>query len=320
MDEARAGILRESNKLLNKLHLHSVYFGEDAVYRIYLRTQVIHRLFENNPELDSSKLELFHVQYTASLLDLLKQIKKNNEQNAQILLDEIHLNQDLIRKMDDSVFTEQHFNQDKQKQTLKVNTSLRRLYQALSEDSGEFPFPKNIGSFSARFSKDFYHDVAPELLRELTDYDPATVYKNQYAMIQKKLLGTLCKYDFRSEFCYGLKAGNAIAEIFSIPDAGKHFLFYHPANLFVFCDLEAIPGLDASTPFSRQALLKQELQYANEKLESSLRLTKTYIPPEIKDLLAGHFRKISDVSFLQNMGNVDVQANILKTMLNTDSL
>ena len=57
-------ILRESTRLLNKLHLLSAFFEDEIVYKIYLRTQVIHRLYETNPELDINKLELFHVQFT----------------------------------------------------------------------------------------------------------------------------------------------------------------------------------------------------------------------------------------------------------------
>jgi hypothetical protein len=42
------------------------------------------------------------------------------------------------------------------------------------------------------------------------------------------------------------------------------------------------------------------------------------MPPEIKNLLTDNYKKISDINFLENISNVDVQANILKTMLNTD--
>ena len=42
------------------------------------------------------------------------------------------------------------------------------------------------------------------------------------------------------------------------------------------------------------------------------------MPVEIKTLLAEDYMKIEDIDFLQNLSNIDVQANILKTMLNTD--
>ena len=42
------------------------------------------------------------------------------------------------------------------------------------------------------------------------------------------------------------------------------------------------------------------------------------MPAEIKALLAENYKKIEDVNFLENITNFDVQANILKTMLNTN--
>ena len=88
--------------MLSKLQLLSVYFGEDTIYKIYLRSQVIHKLFENNPELDINKLELFHLQFTASLIELLRKIKKNNENNISILFDEIQVNKEMVEKLNDS--------------------------------------------------------------------------------------------------------------------------------------------------------------------------------------------------------------------------
>jgi hypothetical protein len=44
-------ILQESNKILSKLQLLSAFFEDEIIYKIYLRTQVIHRLYETNPEL-----------------------------------------------------------------------------------------------------------------------------------------------------------------------------------------------------------------------------------------------------------------------------
>jgi hypothetical protein len=68
-------IIRESTKLLNKLQLLSAFFEDEIVYKIYLRTQVIHRLYTKaNPELDINKLELFHLY--SSPLRLLTFLKK----------------------------------------------------------------------------------------------------------------------------------------------------------------------------------------------------------------------------------------------------
>src|SRR5476651_1312430 len=114
MDDNRKAILNESNRIISRLQLLSVFFGDDIIYRIYLRSQVIHQLFADNAELDINKLQLFHLQYTQSLIDLLVKIKKNNEKSILILLDEIQLNKDLIAKIQESVLTFEQFKADQQ--------------------------------------------------------------------------------------------------------------------------------------------------------------------------------------------------------------
>ncbi|SFE27637.1 hypothetical protein SAMN05518672_105134 [Chitinophaga sp. CF118] len=320
MDDNVAILLRDSNKIISKLQLLSVFFEEDVIYKIYLRTQVIHKLFENNPDLDINKLELFHLQYTSTIVELLKKIKASNERNISILLDEIHLNKELIDNIEDSVFTEKNFNLDKQRQALKVNLSLRKLYQILSDNTDEDPFSKNINAFSARFSADFYYDIPWALFEELTTYNPKEVYRNSHATIQRKLMGVLCKTDFKSEFICGLASSHLVLEIYKLLEEDKHFLFLPSRNVFLFCDLSKINGIDWSNTMSKKARLKQELMDKNDQLQSAANITKTTIPDEIKNLIKDYYDKIDDVNFLQNISNFDVQANILKSMLNTNSI
>lgn len=318
MDERRVYILKESRTEISRLQLLSVFFEQESVYKIYLRSQVIHQLFENNEDLDIDKLELFHVQFTSSVIELLRKIKKNNEKNVSLLYDEIHLNAELMERMSNTVFTDKNFNLDKQKQTLKINLSLRRLFQVLSELSTEFPFSKNINSFSSRYAKDFFYNISPDQLSQLIDYDPKEMYIDVNASIQKKLMGLLCKYDFKTEFFYGLKSGQLIIEVYKFIDADRHFLFFPSRNLFLFCDLNVLKGVDWSTNLSEKEKIIQELSYKNDKLESSAAALKSYIPKEIIDLLEENYLKISDINFLDHLNNFDVQANILKAMLKTD--
>jgi len=85
MDGHLQNIFNESKRIISKLQLLAAFFGDEILYKIYLRTEVIHQMFEQNPELDANNLELFHLQYTASLIELLRKIKKNNEKNVSLL-------------------------------------------------------------------------------------------------------------------------------------------------------------------------------------------------------------------------------------------
>lgn len=320
MDAHLQNIFNDSKRIINKLQLLAAFFEEDIIYKIYLRSQVIHQMFEQNQELDANNLELFHLQYTSSLIELLKKIKKNNEQNVSLLFDEIQLNKELADKLFSFFYTQKNYKDDQQKQSLKMNLSLRRLYQFLSDNNDEYPFSKNINSFSSRFSQDFYYEVSGELLNELTHYNPTDVYSNAYAIIQKKLLGLLCKYDFKTEFFCGLKAGNSVTEVYKFIDVERYFLFYPAKSLFLFCDFAKIANISFANQVSHKEKMIQELKDKNDQLQSSISVTKTYLPQEIKMLLAENYKKLTDISFLQNIGNIDAQANILKAMLNTDMI
>ncbi|WP_429049101.1 hypothetical protein [Chitinophaga sp. W3I9] len=300
------------------MQLLSTFFEEEIIYKIYLRSQVVHKLFETNPELDVNKLELFHLQYTATVIDLLRKIKASNERNVSILYDEIQINKDLIANINDSVFSEKNYQQDKQKQSLKINLSLRKLYQVLSDNSEDYPFSKNINAFSARFSQDFYFDISTEALNELIKFTPAEVYRNNSAIIQRKLMGLLCKMDFKTEFFCGLSAGNLILEVYRFLNMDRYFLFFPAKNLFLFCDLSKITDVDWSNTLSKKTRIIQELTDKNDNLMSRANVLKTVIPDNVHALLKEYYEKISDVDFLQQIGRFDVQTNILKTMLNTN--
>jgi hypothetical protein len=318
MDENRLNILNQSNRMLSKLQLLSVFFGDDVIYKIYLRSQVIHKLFEANPELDVNKLDLFHLQFTQSLIDLLRKIKKNNESNISLVFDEIQINKELIDKLNDPFYTEANFNLEKQRQALKVNLSLRKLFQVLSDNLTDNPLSKNINAFSSRFAADFFYTITPELLDELTAYIDKDVYTDEYATIQRKLMGVLCKYDFKTEFYCGLKSGNQIIEVYKFINADRYFLYSPSDSLFVFLDVAKIANIDFSNNLSKKEKLMHELKDKNDKLEGNAAAMKSFMPPEIKNLLADDYKKISDINFLENISNIDVQANILKSMLNTD--
>jgi hypothetical protein len=318
MDERHANILKQSRAEISRLQLLSAFFEEEAVYKIYLRSQVIHQLFENNADLDIDKLELFHVQFTASLIELLKKIKKSNEKNVSLIYDEIHLNKELIEKMSSSVFSEKTYGLDKHRQALKVNQSLRKLYQVLSDHTEEFPFAKNITTFSARYAKDFFYEITPAQLGVLIEYKPEEVYKDTHATIERKLMGMLCKYDFRTEFFYGLRSGQLVIELYKFLDVDRYFLFFPSRNLFLFFTPAELTEVDWTNNLSEKARMIQELTYKNDKLVSNAAALKTYIPAEIIALLEENYEKISDINFLDHLNNFDVQANILKVMLKTD--
>jgi len=318
MDEYRLNIIKKSSAEINRLQLLSVFFDDEVLYKIYLRSQVIHQLFANNEELEAEKLDLFHLQFTDSVIELLKKIKKSNEKNVSLIYDEIDLNEELIDRMAGALVDQKSFQLDKQRQSLKVNLSLRKLFSVLSELSADFPFSKNINVFSSKYANDFYFDLTTDQFSRLINFQDKQVYTNVYATIEKKLMGKLCKYDFKTEFYIGLKSGELVIEVYKFLDTDSYFLFFPSRNLFLFCDLTILNDLDTTTNLSERERIVQELQYKNDKLKSNAAVLKTAVPKEVVALLEDSYQKISDINFLNHLNNFDVQSNILKTMLKTD--
>ena len=318
MDDIRQSIFKQSFRIITKLQLLSVFFEEEIIYKIYVRTQVIQNLFENDPELDINKLDLFHLQYTETVIELLRKIKKANEKNVNISQDEIRYNEELIGKINEAMRTEENFENAALAQTTRVNKSLFKMYQNLSGYSPEPPFPKEIGAFSEKYAKEFFTEIAPELFDELLEFDPGEVYKNGYGIIEKKLMGWQCKRDFKNVFVCGVKAGEISIEIYKLDTKDDYFIFYPPRHLFLDLAYSKIENLNRTTPLSKQEKIVRDLSEKNVSLKNNITAVKTNIPPDIQLLLNDYYQKIASLDFIND--DFDIQANILKTMINTKDI
>ncbi|MGZ8537495.1 MAG: hypothetical protein ACXWV9_04480, partial [Flavisolibacter sp.] len=185
MDENKKTIFSHSEKVIANLKLLSLFFEDEHILKIYIRTQVIHKLFLSNNELDTHKLELFHLQYTETIIELLKKVKQNNEKMMLHVTDEINVNQEMINNLNDSMQLEHSFDHAKTAQTIKIGKALNTLYKNLSDYAKDIPFPKTIRDFSNNYAKDFFYEVSPELMQSILDYDPDKLYRNGYAGIEK---------------------------------------------------------------------------------------------------------------------------------------
>jgi hypothetical protein len=319
MDDNAKRIFDASNKIISKLQLLSVFFEDEVIFKIFIRSQVIHKLFETTPELDINKLELYHLQFTESIVELLRKIKKTNEKNVTLLFDEIQFNDILIEKFKHELEVAESYEADQHRQAVRINESIFRLYQNLSDYARDNPFPQSIYQFSAKYSKEHFHEIADALLEEVTQYTLEEEYKNGYGIIDKKLMGLQCKHDFKNVFVCGLKAGEDVLEIYKMEARDTYFLFYPRRNFYNDFDIRKIAHLDLNTPQSSKAKMVQELKEKSRQLEASEDKVRTHIAAEIKELLNTYFNRISELNFLDTSDH-EVQANILRAMLNTDSL
>ncbi|MPT33804.1 MAG: hypothetical protein E2604_01635 [Flavobacterium sp.] len=315
-EEIFKNILNESAKRLLVVKTLSNFFNHKDLLAVYIRTKVIHNLFKSNPALDPNKLDLFHIQYTTTLIELFQKLKKAKEQQYLLVSDEIYINQDLIDKLGKEAQL-CDYKAESKKHSANMSEKLRQLYNMLSEGKIVEPFSWNdIMVFSAKLAREFYREISGEQFLQLTNSSNRKSYHNEYITIEKKLLGRLNVRNFRIKLRCGVRFGDEMAEVFEFIDSNDSFVFSNSTKSFFLMEEENERGIDLSRNLSNKNSIVHDLSIKNEELKNKLGTIKTALPPDVEDVLAGYLEKITAVDFMDELQNVDEQTNILRAMLN----
>lgn len=317
LEDTYLEIIRESSKKLLVLKTLSNFFNHKDLFAVYVRTSVIHKLFETNKDLDINKLHLFHIQYSDSLTDLFQKLKKAKEQQYLLVSDEVYINEDLIRKLEKQTAAAD-FKSEAQRYSRLMADKLRRLYDILAATAAQSAFSWNdVAMFATRFGNEYYREIPTgETFLRLTENDQKKTYQTQYAVVERKLLGKLNKLNFRIKFTCGLRFENEYLEVFDFIDSNERFIFINGIRSFYFLDEEMSEGLDLSKNHSSKEEIILELRQKNEMLRDRMSTLQNSLPQDVEDVLGAYLEKISGVDFLEELQNVDEQTNILRAMLN----
>ncbi|RZJ57094.1 MAG: hypothetical protein EOO45_27970 [Flavobacterium sp.] len=315
-EEIHAQIISESAKRLRDVKVLKNFFNHQDLFGVYIRTKVIHNLFAANKNLDIHKLDLFHVQYTSSLIDLFQKLKKAKEQQYLLVSDEIYINDDLINKLEKETGSND-FLQEARKQGQLMSSKLRELYGMLATGNAPASFGwGDIMLFSSRMGQEFYRDMQGEKFLQLTDTEGKKTYQTEYGVVEKKLMGKLNKLNFRVKFACGQKFENEYVEVYDFVDSNEKFVFINSIKTFYLLTEDMALGMDLSKNVSGKAAITAGLRAKNDQLKDKLATIKTSLPNNVEDVLKGYLTKISGVDFLEELQNVDEQTNILRAMLN----
>lgn len=317
MDNQRKEILEKSDEVIQQLSDLSAFFEEPMLIKIYLQSQVIHKLFEDNEDIDINKLELFHLQFTTTLIDLLNKIRTKNERVVGMYRHEIELNNDMIEKLRQKMIQDGGFDAEKQKQTQRMSKSLRDLYTAIYYKSNEYPFKEDINSFSINFYKDYFFESEQEIVDNLIIYNKEEVYRNPYAIIDKQLLLALGQANFNVKFFAGVKVYPILLELYKIQTEDTYFLYWPVKNLFLKCDINLFPYQNWDAEMSKKEQTVRNLHKKNSKLDTNIKNTYKFLSQEIIELLDEDYKAITNIDFLASLEDIDTQANILRSMLET---
>lgn len=310
-------IIRDSEKRLNKLKILINFFDQSQIIAIHVRTKVIHDIFFSNKTLDTSKLELFHLQYTDSLLDLLVKLKKNIEQKYLLLTNEIQINNDLINTFESEI-QKDNFSDRVKTHTLIMQCFIQSLYQVLAFDD------KSNSNMSFKEKEDLANEMGIEFYRKigLNEYEQLNkiscdaVYEYSGLRIEKKLLGKLNIQKFKFKFQCGFQFNNQFIEVYEFIHTNEHFIYFKEKNEFLSINLNDFKHIDFSKNNSNKKEIVLQLKRKNIDLNTKAEQTLKSIPYDVETILKNYYDKISSLEFLDDLQSIDEQTNVLRTMLN----
>ncbi len=319
MEAAHAGIFEDSAKSIGRLQLLAAHFQNDTLFQIYVRTQVTHRLFQTTPELNPDKLALYHLQFTESVIDLLRKVKRVNENRVLVLGEEVRFNEILLEKMQRERVEERQFEIAQIQQVALVNASINALFQNLSDYAKDNPFPPALYEFSQEWAAEYYTPITEEQLAPFAAYNLEEEYKNGYGIIDKKLLGLQCRHGFKNTFVGGFRCGSDIVEVYKIVGTEDYFSFFHRKNFYNDFSPATLEDLGWKPFISEGARRIASIETAIEAAQTEALTAHRALPADVENLLRDYLERISALNFLDD-DDYESQANVLRAMLQTDSL
>lgn len=310
-------IINNSEARLHKLKILSNFFDDGLIIGITVRTRVIHDIFASNTTLDTNKLELFHLQYTDSLIDLLTKLKKNLEQKYTIVINEIQINTDVIESFKGQIQKE-NFRECVQTHNLIIQGFLESLYNQLAFNNSDSKniLCQEIDELEKDKGLEYYRKLSAEDYQKLSNLSVNGYYEYQNFKIEKKLLGKINIQNFAFKFLCGFQFDNHFVEVYEFIHSEEHFIYLKEKKEFLSIKIDDFKKLDFSKNVSSKKEILLQLQQKNTELKVKSNTILKAIPNDIEQVLKDYNEKISAIEFLDDLQNIDEQTNILRTMLN----
>ncbi len=310
MNEDAVNIMSQSKRRLTKLKLLANFFENVDIISIYIKTDIIHNLFQENKGLDYSKLELFHLQFTDSLIELLTKIKRQKENDMLAVINEMEVNNKYISGFEEK--QEDGFETDRKMYSGIFSDHLKNLYNDLTEDKFRLNWDK-VMYFHKKYAAEFYRqDVDEELLK--SGNFPAYQYKEY--RIERKLLGRLNIQNFKVRFVCGYAISVNEYELFRIFQSDDYFIFDIEGRKMYLIEAKKLEKLDTSPNESNRGTIVYQLKRKNEQLEETMNERKKILPEQVMNVLKDYLKNLENTDIMSKMFDINEETNILRAMLN----
>ncbi|CAA7194938.1 hypothetical protein [Chryseobacterium potabilaquae] len=310
MDDEAVNIMSQSKRRLTKLKLLSNFFENVDIISIFIKTDIIHKLFEENKTLDCHKLELFHLQYTDSLIELLNKIKKKKENDLLAVINEININNQYISAFEEKKV--ESFETDRKLYSGIFSEHLKSIYKDLTEDKSDVNW-NDVLYFQKKYAMEFYRADSHE---DILKGGAVPSYEYQDYQIERKLLGKLNIQNFKVRFVCGYRLERDEYELFKIFQTHEYFIFDIEGRRMYLMDNELLLQLDISENESNQLSIINQLNRRNEELEESIHEKKRTLPDGVGSVLKDYLHNLESMDIMSTIFDVNEETNILRAMLN----
>lgn len=302
--------MSQSRRRLTRLKLLANFFENVDIIAIYIKTDIIHNLFNENQTLDFNKLELFHLQYTDSLIELLTKIKKKKENDLLAVINEININNRYIDAFEEK--KNDSFETDRKIYSGIFSKHLKNLYKDLTEDRAMLNW-NDVLYFQKKYAAEFYRTEVDE---DKLKPDSAPFYQYQDYCIERKLLGKLNIQNFKVRFICGYRVERNEYELFRIFQSDEHFIFNIEEKKMYLIDNSVLDSLNTNENESNQIAIINQLKDKNEDLRETMDIKKKTLPEDVESVLKDYLRNIESVDIMSKIFDVNEETNILRAMLN----
>jgi len=311
--DTNAEILQKGRRRIQKLKLLGNFFVVPDLVNINIKTEIIQNLFETNSSLDANKLELFHMQYSDTLIALLEKIKKQKELVILNIITEINENKKYIQKFSQNQNTVSNFDTDRKYHNGYVSQILSAFYKIVTGSFATYQLT-DAKSFFETYAESYFRRQAK--IEYLLSEDRDKFYTFNELNVEKKLLSVLYQYNFKVRFRCGYLVENQIFELFYLADSDYEFIWNLQTNQFYFLPEIAKNDLNREKNENNS----EDISAVLERRINALELQKTNIgrnlQPEVTELLSKYKNTIEQMDFFTENGEVAEETNILESMLN----
>ena len=306
-------ILNDSKRRLQKLKILENFFKQTDLVGIVVRTEIIHSFFEKNAEaLDVNKLELFHLQYTDSLIELLTKLKKQKEAAITNIDTEIAAHKDYIAQLARQGKVENRFETDQRYHEAEVSAVFQAAYSTLTGSYKPYNLTA-IRSFPNLYAEEYFRD--DDDITHLLVVPGTKLYTLEGLSIERLLLSRLASKNFKVRFMCGFNVDFQIFELFRILGSDDEFIWNLQTNGFYLLKDAFKHQLNREKNVSNGHSLVGELERKIRDLEEKRKEIRNSFPEDVKELLTKYRETIDNNNLTEEQLNIEEEKNILTSML-----